>query len=43
MMMNGEMMQGSGWMMGGMMLIMLLVVVFLITGIAYFIRNSRGR
>lgn len=42
-MMNGEMMQGSGWMMGGMMLILLLLVAFLIAGIIYFIRNSRGR
>jgi hypothetical protein len=29
--------------MGGMGLIALLVIVFLIAGIVYFIRNSRGR
>ena len=42
-MMNGEMHEGAGWMMGGMGLIALLVIVFLIAGIVYFIRNSRGR
>jgi hypothetical protein len=43
MMNEDQMMDGSGWMMGGMGLIALLVIVFLIAGIVYFIRNSRGR
>lgn len=43
MMMNGEMHDNAGWMMGGMRLIALLVIAFLITGIIFFIRNSRGR
>ncbi len=42
-MMNGEMHEGAGWIMGGMGLIALLVIAFLIAGIVYFIRNSRGR
>lgn len=42
-MMNGEMQDGAGWMMGGMGIIALLVVVFLIAGIVYFVRNSGGR
>ena len=42
-MMNGAMHPGAGWMMGGMGMIALLVVVFLIAGIVYFVRGSRGR
>ncbi|KIN69933.1 hypothetical protein Z945_3825 [Sulfitobacter noctilucae] len=42
-MMNGEMHDGAGWMMGGMGIIAMLVVVFLIAGIVYFVRNSGGR
>ena len=40
-MMQHDMMDGMGWMMGGMGLIALLVVIFLIAGIVYFVRNSR--
>lgn len=43
MMNDGQVMDGSGWAMGGMGLIWLLVVVFLIAGIVYFVRNSGGR
>lgn len=42
-MMSGTEMQMSGWMMGGMGLISLLLVVFLITGIVYFVKNSGRR
>lgn len=42
-MMHGYMMQGMGWMMGGMVLLLLLVIVFLITGIFYFVRNTPQR
>lgn len=41
-MMNSEMHEGAGWtMMGGMGLIALIFIAFLITGIVYFVRNSR--
>ncbi len=36
-------MHGNAWMAGGMMVIMLLVIAFLISGIVFFVRNSRGR
>jgi hypothetical protein len=42
-MMTSEMHDGAGWMMGGMGLLALLVMVFLVAGIFYFVRNSRGR
>lgn len=42
-MMHDDMMQGMGWMMGGMALLLLLVIVFLITGIFYFVRNTPTR
>lgn len=42
MMMDADM-HGNAWMAGGLMVIMLLVVVFLITGIVFFLRNSRSR
>lgn len=42
-MMHGDMMQGMGWMMGGMVLLLLLVIVFLITGIFYSVRNTPRR
>lgn len=39
---NNQMMEGMGWaMMGGMGLIAILVIVFLVTGIVYFVRGSR--
>ncbi|GGC03643.1 hypothetical protein GCM10011363_20290 [Marivita lacus] len=41
MMQHDEMMEGMGWMMGGVGLITVLVVIFLIAGIVYFVRNSR--
>jgi len=40
--MTGDgMMDGMGWMMGGMGIMWLLILVFLVAGIVYFIRNSR--
>lgn len=36
-------MHESAWMAGGMMVIMLLVIAFLISGIVFFVRNSRSR
>lgn len=41
MMGDGTMMDGMGWMMGGMGLVWLLVIAFLIAGIVFFVRRSR--
>ena len=42
MMQHDRMMGEMGWMMmGGMGVIALLVIAFLVTGIVYFVRNSR--
>ena len=40
-MMHDGMMNGMGWMMGGMGLVWLLVIVFLIAGIVFFMRRAR--
>ena len=40
-MMHDGMMNGMGWMMGGMGLVWLLVIGFLIAGIVFFVRRAR--